>query len=85
MPVFTASAEKETAQMGAVALNPRRSSTSDPHVQAEGLAQVQHAENVRVETLHAQHQLAPAPGATQHVALGQYVVCARCTMASTCP
>jgi hypothetical protein len=30
-----------------------------------------HAENVRAETLRAQHQLAPLPGATQHVWLGQ--------------
>jgi hypothetical protein len=39
--------------------------------QAERLAEVQHAENVRAETLRAQHQLAPLPGATQHVWLGQ--------------
>ena len=37
--------------------------------QAERLAEVQHAENVRAETLRAQH--AALPGAAQHCWLGQ--------------
>jgi hypothetical protein len=47
------------------------SSRTRIRAQVERLAEVQHAENVRAETLRAQHQLAPLPGATQHVWLGQ--------------